>query len=476
MVARIVEVRVLSIPTAVVVALAGVAIGLGTTSGSALPSAGALGAYAGNQNPSAVAGFASAIGAQPAFAMDFLDGSSWASIVASASSFPAAWGTQYQMTWGVDMLPNSGASLSQEAAGDYDPTFVQVAQNLVVAGQGSATIRLGWEFNGDWFPWGTNAGSPTDFAGAFRHVVTAMRQAAGQHFTFEWNPTVDMSKASDAWYPGDAYVDDVGLDLYDQTVAAYPGPAAAWATYLSAPTGLNWLASFAAAHGKKITFPEWGLGYGANSGGDDPTFIDNMAKWINTHNVTNALFWDDGDWVGTGHNPNTVAALNTDFAGAAPQPPPPTGGGAITISAGTCPVGTVGVSYSCTLRATSAAGPVSWTTPSPVPAGPAPGLSWSGNLNVTGTPTAVGTTSVTFTVTDTAGHQASVPVAFVIAPAPVSTSTTTTSLPPSGPTSTTSTTSTSPTTTTAPRPPVSLSCTGPDLEHLTCTLKGTSGP
>ena len=31
-----------------------------------------------------------------------------------------------------------------------------------------------------------------------------------------------------------------------------------------------------------------------SSGGDDPTFINDMAQWINAHNVFNATFWDYG--------------------------------------------------------------------------------------------------------------------------------------------------------------------------------------
>jgi hypothetical protein len=107
--------------------------------------------------------------------------------------------------------------------------------------------------------------------------------------------------------------------------------------------GLNWLSSFAAQQGKPITLPEWGLGWGdgdagqpvsdpgnETSGGDDPTFINDMANWIATNNVFEATFWDYGSsTVGGGSNPNSEAALVSDFGQATttttttPPPPPP---------------------------------------------------------------------------------------------------------------------------------------------------------
>lgn len=91
---------------------------------------------------------------------------------------------------------------------------------------------------------------------------------------------------------------------------------------------MNWLASFSAAHDKPMVFPEWGLGWGACAGngqavsspnaqvcgGDDPTFIDDMAAWIASHNVFEANFWDYGtSTLEGGNNPLTAAALKQNF-------------------------------------------------------------------------------------------------------------------------------------------------------------------
>src|SRR6202020_1798096 len=91
--------------------------------------------------------------------------------------------------------------------------------------------------------------------------------------------------------------------------------------------GLNWLASFAAQHHKPIVLPEWGLGWGtcsttravtgsgATCGGDNPFFIKSMSKWIATHNVFEASYWDYGrSLVTSKQNKATGTALRASGA------------------------------------------------------------------------------------------------------------------------------------------------------------------
>ena len=70
--------------------------------------------------------------------------------------------------------------------------------------------------------------------------------------------------AAQAYYPGDAYVDVVGDDLYD-----IRGHGATWDAaeklYKAHPT-------------KPFAFPEWGLW-----GFDDPQFVRRMATWVKRH-------------------------------------------------------------------------------------------------------------------------------------------------------------------------------------------------
>jgi hypothetical protein len=301
-----------------------------------------LGVYAGAAYPPAVPAFTATIGTQPHFAMDFLDGTNWRSITQGRWPYTSWKGKGYTMIWGVNMLPGTyspnadaavaGGScfgLTQGAEGDFDHYFRTVAANIVRAGFPVSVIRFGWEFNGNWFPWAAQ-GCASAYVKYFDKIVTTMRAVPGAHFTFEWNPTRgDLGVGNLAqYYPGNNYVDDVGLDVYDLQQQHYPGAKAEFAYMTTQRYGLNWLAAFAKSHDKAIVLPEWGLGWGTCSasgqpisasgqqvcGGDNGPWVNLMATWITTHHALEATYWDFGtSTVGRRHNPLTVKALSTRF-------------------------------------------------------------------------------------------------------------------------------------------------------------------
>jgi hypothetical protein len=84
-----------------------------------------------------------------------------------------------------------------------------------------------------------------------------------------WNPqgfgAPDLpGNSAQAYYPGDAYVDVVGDDLYD-----IRGHGATWAAAQ---------ALYTAHPSKAFSFPEWGVW-----GFDDPQFVRAMSKFVRTH-------------------------------------------------------------------------------------------------------------------------------------------------------------------------------------------------
>ena len=297
----------------------------GAPSGGSLSSI--LGVYGGPGDPQPVQDFAGS-GIHATYAMDFLDPSSWSQITQPNWPYADWQRTGYQMIWGVPMIPNTGASLATEATGAYNGYFTTVASNLVAHGYGSSIVRLGWEFNCGCQPWYTGSDS-SDFVRSFQNIVTSMRSVAGANFKFEWNPDIgDRGVGNLAnFYPGDSYVDLVGMDLYDISWNSYPGADALFNSFVTQPDGLNWLAAFGAAHNKPLVFPEWGLGWGVCStggapvsgsgetcGGDNPTFINDMAGWVSTHDVAEITFWDYGtSSVDNGSSPNTEQALAAAF-------------------------------------------------------------------------------------------------------------------------------------------------------------------
>ena len=301
----------------------------------------ALGVYAGATDPPAARAFTATLGVQPPYAMDFLNGSTWGTIT---QKWPYSYwkGKGYTMIWGVNMLPDTykpntdptqaGGScygLTQGASGRFDHYFTTVATNIVKAGFPLSVIRFGWEFNGNWFPWAAQ-GCASAFVRYWDHIVTTMRAVPGANFTFEWNPTRgDLGVGNLAqYYPGNKYVDDVGLDVYDLEQDRYPGAQTEFQHMRTQEYGLNWLASFAAAHHKSMVVPEWGLGWGTCSasgqsitalgdqvcGGDDGTWITLMARWMTAHQVVEATYWDFGtSSLRKSRNPLTTKALIAHF-------------------------------------------------------------------------------------------------------------------------------------------------------------------
>lgn len=104
------------------------------------------------------------------------------------------------------------------------------------------------EMNGDWFWWGASACTPEEYIRLYRLVVTHLRQAGATNLLFAWSPdkTLDLR-----YYPGDDYVDIVGLDAYEPGIAQHY-PASVFARELRA------LCAFAAEHGKVAALTETG--------------------------------------------------------------------------------------------------------------------------------------------------------------------------------------------------------------------------
>jgi hypothetical protein len=223
------------------------------------------------------------------------------------------------------MLPSDGEQLSlvEGASGAYDAHFRALAAKLVEAGESSAELRLGWEFNGNWFRWRASA-NPQSFGTFWRRIVAAMRSVPGAHFTFNWNPSLGgHAIALDRVYPGDNFVDAIGIDLYNYQSGTMP-PQDRWLEYVNKEYGLRWLAQFARQHGKSLTVPEWGTGRKPGTqegGGDDAYFVEQVARWVEQHNVVYACYFNVNQAgaiytkISDGHLPAAAAALRRSFGG-----------------------------------------------------------------------------------------------------------------------------------------------------------------
>src|SRR5262249_13235777 len=115
---------------------------------------------------------------------------------------------------------------------------------------------------------------------------------------------------------GDQFVDYVGLDVYDFKFEGTPEERWQY-LYLKAPFGLEWQRDFAARHGKRMSYPEWGVG----QFGDNPYFVARMHDWFeqNRDRIAYPAYFDvAGLWptqIDNDRFPESQALFRKLFAG-----------------------------------------------------------------------------------------------------------------------------------------------------------------
>jgi hypothetical protein len=148
------------------------------------------------------------------------------------------------ISWGVDF--QNGAVTD----GSLDEYLSTQARALIAYGK-PVFLRPDWEMNGDWAAWSPPKVSPAEYVASWRHIVDMFHALGATNVAFVWCPNAnDFSHyRASAWYPGDAYVDWVGVDAYPRTTNAQK--------VVTGTDGLDQLAEFAAGHQKPVMLAEW---------------------------------------------------------------------------------------------------------------------------------------------------------------------------------------------------------------------------
>ena len=126
-----------------------------------------------------------------------------------------------------------------------------------------------------------------------------MRSVKGaERLQFCWNPALGWQQfPAEGAYPGDDYVDIVGLDVYDESWGqdTYPLPEGAtpeeaerrrdraWNDVIyGGNMGIKSWSDFAHKHGKLLAFPEWSISKREDGHGglDNPKFVERMHEFI----------------------------------------------------------------------------------------------------------------------------------------------------------------------------------------------------
>lgn len=192
-------------------------------------------------------------------------------------------------------------SLDNIINGDHDP-YLRAWATAAKQYGGRVILRFAHEMNGYWFPWGYGrcTNTPAKFKAAWRHVWDIFRGPNGVAATnvkFLWS--IYGTSRLRAHFPGDSYVDYVGLTAFN-----WGPPMKPWGSMVSnfkpSMTALGWLTR------KPIIAAEMGA---ANlpscSACDKPAWITNgypavYAKWPKLKAIVyfdlDMRFVDQPDW------------------------------------------------------------------------------------------------------------------------------------------------------------------------------------
>ncbi|WP_241834963.1 glycoside hydrolase family 26 protein [Pseudofrankia asymbiotica] len=176
------------------------------------------------------------------------------------------------------LYPEGVGNNAECATGAYNDQWKRFGAFLVSKNRADTIVRIGWEFNG-WFMYWHVDPDPTNWVKCFQNVASAIR-STDPDVKIDWTFNAHGSPVPDGgtpWpaYPGDEYVDYIGIDPYDMFP---PSPdEATFDRQCNDPNGLCYAAGFAREHGKKLSVGEWGVtSCSGDPGGDNPLYIKKM--------------------------------------------------------------------------------------------------------------------------------------------------------------------------------------------------------
>jgi mannan endo-1,4-beta-mannosidase len=129
-----------------------------------------------------------------------------------------SYGALYYMVW--EPYHTTVAAIADGRSNGYITRFASEvrALNLPIA------ISFGHEFNGFWYPWGTTGTTAADFVAAWRLIHRLFAAAHATNVVWVWNPndiSAEPQLPLSEYYPGDAYVDWVGITGYFSTTGPH---------------------------------------------------------------------------------------------------------------------------------------------------------------------------------------------------------------------------------------------------------------
>jgi mannan endo-1,4-beta-mannosidase len=157
-----------------------------------------------------VRAFAASAGARPNLIGEYM---SWNDLMDTQAAINAwSYGAVYYVVW--EPYHTTVAAIADGRSDGYITKFARQVRSLNLP----VAISFGHEFNGFWYPWGTTTGTTAaQFVAAWRLIHRLFAAAGAKNVIWVWNPN-DISAEPQldlaAYYPGDAYVNWVGITGY----------------------------------------------------------------------------------------------------------------------------------------------------------------------------------------------------------------------------------------------------------------------
>jgi len=217
----------------------------------------------------------------------------------------AARGARLSITW-EPWVADGGArqsryTLASIIDGEHDAYIDSFARSIEEYGH-PVTIRLMHEMNGNWYPWGlgVNGNKPGQYVQAWQHVHDRFTALGVTDVSWMWAPNAVYTGSAPLaqLYPGDAYVDAVGLSNYNWGDYHRDGFETQWTTFAALfDESIRQLAAITA---RPLWIAETGS---SDKGGSKSAWLADALAQISARTDIAGLMWfdqvDDGadvDW------------------------------------------------------------------------------------------------------------------------------------------------------------------------------------
>ncbi len=195
-------------------------------------------------------------------------------------------GTTLELAWephnpAKDPKNQPEYSLKTIISGHHDKDIYRWAMQIKQFGH-PIYFRPMSEMNGDWVAWGeTNGNKPDEYVKAWQHIHNIFGDAGVNNAYWLWSPNADNEPKSaletfNQYYPGNHYVDYIGLDGYNWgTLYDTPNWKSKWKNF-NEVFGSSYLI-FTNLTAKEIIISETAT---TSSGGNKSAWIKNTFYWV----------------------------------------------------------------------------------------------------------------------------------------------------------------------------------------------------